>query len=93
VTISEKLVYPIVPLESIAIAAAVLRNFEVVVWGSPVIPPEILASHEDRMFHLGYNPPTAIDSVIECRGVLGADFLGKFRISFDFHADVLVLEG
>ncbi len=93
VTISGKLVYPIVRLESIGVATATANDFDVVVWGRPVIPPEILANvQEDRLYHLGYNPQSAIDSVIECRGVLGADFLRNFTLTLDFHTDTLVLE-
>jgi len=92
VRISEKLVYPIVRLESIGVATAAVSAFDVVVWGRPVIPPEILANDEDRLYHLGYNPPSAITSVIECRGVLGADFLRKFKVSLDFRTDTMVLE-
>ena len=44
VTISEKLVYPIVRLESIGVATATLNNFDVLVWGPPVLPAEILAN-------------------------------------------------
>jgi hypothetical protein len=93
VTISEKLVYPLVQLESIGVSTAELNSFEVVVWGRPVIPPEILANQqEDRLYHLGYNPQSAIDSVIECRGVLGADFLRNFTLTLDLRTDTLVLE-
>ena len=91
-TLSEKLVYPIVRLESIGVANATVTDFDVVVWGRPVIPAEILANHEDRFYHLGYNPPSAITSVLECRGVLGADFLGKFKVSLDFRTDTMVLD-
>ncbi len=91
VALSEKLVYPIVRLESLGVATATVADFDVVVWGRPVIPAEILASHEERLYHLGYNPPTAITSVLECRGVLGADFLGKFKVSLDFLTDTMCL--
>lgn len=92
VRISEKLVYPIVRLDSIGVATATVRDFDVVVWGSPVIPEELLANHEERLHFLGYNPPTAITSVIECRGVLGADFLRNFKVSLDFSSDMMLLE-
>jgi len=42
-TISERLAYPLLRLDSVAVGGAILNNFEVVVWGSPAIPPEILA--------------------------------------------------
>jgi hypothetical protein len=93
VTISEKLAYPIVRLDSIGVATATVNAFDVVVWGRPVIPAEILADNEEGLlYHLGYNPPSAITSVIECRGVLGADFLRKFKVSLDFRTDTMVLE-
>jgi len=93
VCISDKLVYPLLRLESIAVATAELRDFEVVAWGRPVLPQEILANEqEDRLYHLGYQPQSAIDSIIECRGVLGADFLRDFTVSLDFHTDTLVLQ-
>ena len=92
VRISEKLVYPIVRLDSIGVATATVNAFDVVVWGRPVIPEEILANDEDRLYHLGYNPPSAITSVVECRGVLGADFLRKFEVSLDFRTDTMVFE-
>ena len=78
-------------LESIRLATATIKDFEVVVWGRPVIPAEIRTNHEDRLYHLGHDLPTAITSVIECRGVLGADFLGKFNVSVDFHTDTIML--
>ena len=96
VKISEKLVYPIVRLESIGVATATVNAFEVVVWGSPMIPPEILANDlvndEEGFYFLGYDPPSTITSVMECRGVLGADFLGQFKVSLDFGTDMIVLE-
>ena len=50
-TISERLAYPLLRLESIAVGSAVLSNFEVVVWGSPAIPPDILANlGEDKLY-------------------------------------------
>jgi hypothetical protein len=78
VTISEKLAYPLLRLGSVAVGTAVLKDFEVVVWGTPVIPPEILASLDgDKLYPLGSYPSSAIDGIIECRGVLGADFRGR----------------
>ena len=92
-TISERLAYPLLSLDSVDLGGAVLNNFEVVVWGSPAIPPEILANlDEDRLYPLGNHPSCAIEAIIECRGVLGADFLRNFRVSFDFGAETLVLE-
>ena len=71
-----------------------LTRFEIVVWGSPAIPPEILAnSKEDILYPLGTHPASAIDAVLECRGILGADFLCNFTVSLDFNAENLVLEG
>lgn len=93
-TISERLAYPLLRLESLAIGSAVLENFEIVVWGRPVIPPEILANlDEDKLYHLGNQPASAIEAIIECRGVLGADFLRNFTVSLDFVGETLVLEG
>jgi len=93
-TISERLAHPLLRLESLAVGSAVLNNFEVVVWGSPVIPPEMLANlDEEKLYHLGKLPATPIEAVIECRGVLGADFLRNFRVSLDFVGQTLVLEG
>ena len=91
VTISEKLVYPIVRLKSIGVATATVSDFDVVVWGSPVIPAEILANQDEGLYYLGEFPPSAITSVTECRGVLGGDFLGRFKLSLDFHTDMMVL--
>jgi hypothetical protein len=92
-TISGKLAYPLLRLDSIAVGSAVLKNFEVVVWGKPVIPPEMLANlEEDKLYPLGNHPQSAIDAIIECRGVLGVDFLRNFRVSFDFAAETLLLE-
>lgn len=93
VAISEKLAYPVLRVDSIAAGSAVLNNFEVVVWGSPVIPFEILANlDEDKLYHLGNQPASAIEAIIECRGVLGADFLRNFTVSLDFVGETLVLE-
>lgn len=93
-TISERLTCPLLRLESLAVGSAVLNNFEVVVWGSPVIAPEMLANlEEEKLYHLGKLPATPIEAVIECRGVLGADFLRKFSVSLDFVGQTLVLEG
>jgi hypothetical protein len=62
--------------------------------GSPAMPPEILANlDEDKLYHLGKLPTTPIEAVIECRGVLGADFLRNFIVSLDFVDQTLVLEG
>jgi hypothetical protein len=81
-------------VDSVAVGNAALTHFEVVVWGSPAIPPEILAnSEEGRLYRLGTHPASAIDAVLECRGILGADFLRNFRVSLDFNAENLVLEG
>jgi hypothetical protein len=96
-TISERLAYPLLRLDSLAVGSAILNNFEVVVWGSAVIPPEILAEilanlDQDRLYPLGNHPPSAIEGIIECRGVLGADFLRNFTIALDFVAETLVLE-
>jgi hypothetical protein len=90
--ISERLAYPLLRLDSVAVGSAVLNNFEVVVWGSPAIPPEILAHLDERLYPLGNHPSSAIEAIIECRGVLGADFLGNFTVSLDFVAEMLVLE-
>ena len=92
--ISGKLAYPLLRVDSIAAGSAVLTDFEVVVWGSPVIPPDILANSKERTLSpLGTHPTSAIDAVIECRGILGADFLHNFTVSLDFNAENLVLEG
>lgn len=91
VKISEKLAYPIARLESIAVATATVNDFDVVVWGKPVIPAEMLANQDEGFYYLGNIPPSAITSVIECRGVLGADFLGNFRVSLDFYTDTMLL--
>jgi len=91
--ISEKLSYPLLRLNSLAVGSAVMNDFEVVVWGIPVIPPEILASlDENTIYPLGNHPSSAIDAIMECRGVLGADFLHNFKVSFDFAAETLMLE-
>lgn len=93
-TISERLVYPLLRLESLAVGSAVLNNFEVVVWGNSVIPPEILSNlDEEKLYHLGKLPATPIEAVIECRGVLGSDFLRNFTVSLDFGDETLMLEG
>jgi hypothetical protein len=97
-TISDKLAYPLLRLDSIAVGGAVMNDFEVVVWGKPAMPPEVLASlAEDTLedilsYPLGNHPLTAIDAIIECRGVLGVDFLRNFKVSFDFAAETLALE-
>jgi hypothetical protein len=92
--ISGKLAYPLLRLDSVAAGSAVLTHFEVVVWGSPAISPEILAdSKEGMLYPLGTHPASAIDAVLECRGILGADFLRNFIVSLDFKAENLVLEG
>jgi len=93
-TISEKLAYPLLRLDSLAVGSAVLNNFEVVVWGSPVILPEMQANLDaDKLYHLGNHPASAIEAIVECRGVLGADFLRNFTVSLDFMSETLVLEG
>lgn len=93
-TISEKLVFPVLRLDSIATGDAVLNSFEVVVWGRPVIPQETIANmKEGTLYSLGSLPKSAIDAVLECRGILGADFLRNFAVSFDFAAENLVLAG
>lgn len=93
--ISEKLAFPILRVDSIAVESAVLNNFEVVVWGFPVIPREITANWKDQdlLYPLGRLPRTAIEEVIECRGILGADFLRNFAVSLDFNGESLLLEG
>jgi len=92
-TVSERLAYPLLRLDSLAVGSAILNNFEVVVWGRPVILPEVLASQDEEIFYpLGNHPPSAIEGIIECRGVLGADFLRNFAVSLDFVAEILVLE-
>lgn len=92
--ISEKLAFPLVRLQSLAVAEAVLNDFEVVAWGRPVIPPETMAEmREDKLYWLGKDPPLPIQSLLECRGVLGWDFLHNFKVSLDFHTDTLMLEG
>ena len=91
--ISEKLSYPLLRLDSIAVGSAVVNDFEVVVWGASVIPPEIMASlDENTIYPLGNHPSSAIEAIMECRGVLGADFLHNFKVSFEFAAETLVLE-
>ena len=91
--ISEKLAFPILRVDSIAVGGAVLNNFEVVVWGRPVIPQEIMRNLKDDAFYpLGNLPASAIQSVIECRGILGADFLRNFALAFDFDTEELILE-
>ena len=97
VTISEKLVCPVVRLESIGIATATVNALDVVVWGRPLIQAEIRANEKDRLYQLGNgmpgdSPPSAITSVIECHGVLGVDFLRNFKLSLDFRTDTMVLE-
>jgi hypothetical protein len=92
--ISEKLAYPLLRVDSIAAGSAVLNHFEVVGWGSLAIPHEILANlKEGTLYPLGNHPTSAIDAVVECRGILGADFLRNFNVSLDFKAQHLVLEG
>jgi hypothetical protein len=93
VAISEKLAYPVLRVVSIAAGSAVLNHFEVVVWGSPAVPQEMLANlKDDTLYPLGNHPMSAIEAVIECRGILGADFLRNFAVSVDFNAENLVLE-
>lgn len=94
--ISETLAYPLLRVDSIAAGGAVLNNFEVVVWGGwggPAFPDEILANLEEGLHALGRvpHPSSAIDAVIECRGILGADYLRNFTVIFDFNAEMLVL--
>ena len=92
-TVSERLAYPLLRLDSLAVGNAILNNFEVVVWGRPVIPPDILANlDEDGFYPLGNHPPSAIEGILECRGVLGVNFLRNFTVSLDFVAETLVLE-
>jgi Aspartyl protease len=92
-SISEKLAFPVLRVESIAAGSAVLNRFEVVVWGRPIIPQEIMANlKEDTLYPLGNLPMSAIEGVIECRGILGADFLRNFVVSLDFNTENLILE-
>ncbi len=93
ITVSDKLVYPLVRVRSVAVGSAVLNDFEVVVWGRPVIPPEVMGKKDDLLYTLGTHPRSAVDSIMECRGVVGSDFLRHFKVSFDFASGVLVLEG
>ncbi len=91
--VSDKTEFPLVRLTSICVGDAVVRDFEVVVWGAPIIDDEMLKTMQpNRFYPMGPHPPTPIDSVLECRGVLGADFMRHFRFSFDLQAGVLVLE-
>ena len=91
--ISEKLAFSILRVDSIAVGGAVLNNFEVVVWGSAVVPQEIMANLKHNVLYpLGNLPASAIEAVIECRGILGADFLRNFALSFDFNTEDLILE-
>ena len=78
--------YPLLRLDSGRCRRRVLNNFEVVVWGIPAIPPEILANlHEDRLYRLGNHPSSAIAmQITECRGVLGADFLWNCTVLAGF---------
>jgi len=92
-SISEKLAFPLLRVDSIAAGNAVLNHFEVVVWGSPVIPQEIMANmKDDTLYPLGDLPRSAIEAVVECRGILGADFLHNFVVSLDFGTESLILE-
>jgi hypothetical protein len=45
------------------------------------------------LYPLGTHPASAIDAVLKCRGILGADFLRNFTVSLDFKAENLLLEG
>lgn len=89
---SGKLAYPLVTLQSIAVGGAAVNDVQVVVWGTPVIPPELLTNAVDKLVWLGTEQSSAINSIVECRGILGLDFLGNFKVSFDFGAEILVLE-
>jgi hypothetical protein len=56
-TISGKLAYPLLRLDSIIVGSAVMNDFEVVVWGRPIIPPEILAILDGDTLHPSGNSP------------------------------------
>jgi hypothetical protein len=91
--ISGKLAYPLLRLQSVAVDGAVLNDFEIVVWGWPAIPLETRAKMESNtIYPLGNHPSSAIDSIMECRGVLGSDFLRHFKACFDFSTDTLILQ-
>lgn len=98
IVISEKLEYPLLRLETIALGSLELSNFEVIVWGKPKLSREVEAELEAGMhqegviYHLGTHPKSAVDSILECRGILGADFLGNFKLTFDLAAAQLVVE-
>src|SRR5262249_35032438 len=61
--ISGELAYPLLRVGSVATGSAVLTNFEVVVWGSPTISPEILANSKEGMLY-----PLGTSSVGHRRG-------------------------
>jgi len=94
VVISEKLQFPLVRVKSLAVGEAILNDFEVVAWGHPRIPRELLENRPEGLYGLGGGvlPVSAIATVLECRGVLGLDFLSRFRVSFDFTGAILRLE-
>ncbi len=79
-TISERLAYPLLRLDSVAVGSAVLNNFEVVVWGSPAIPPEILANLDaDGLYPLG-NQPIICHRNRSSPRICEARFSGCFRV-------------
>ncbi len=93
VPISDKLAYRLWRVDSLAVGTAVVNDFEVVVWGKPAVPAGMLERMDEwRLYPLGTHPQSAIELILECRGVLGSDFLRHFRTSFDFTAEILLLE-
>jgi hypothetical protein len=90
---SDNLAYPLLRLQSFAVGSAILNDFEIVVWGWPAISVQTLAEMEpDTLYPLGNDPLTPITSIMECRGVLGSDFLRHFKVCFDFSTETLVLQ-
>ena len=93
ICISEDLVYPLIRLVSLGVGDAVLKDFEVVVWGRPVLSPKVVAGMGENTFRdLGNRPQNPIDAIIDCRGVLGLDFLDNFLTTFDLHHEMLILQ-
>jgi hypothetical protein len=95
-SVSPNILFPAVTLRSIGVGGAVVRDTEVIVWGRPVIPRELWdrIKGEEGLHHLGSSPlsKSAIEKILECQGVLGADFLARFRVTLDLAEETMVLE-
>jgi hypothetical protein len=93
--IQDRIEFPLLRLDRITVGPATLSDFEVIVWGAPRLAKDIgdeLDRAGDILLTIGQLPKSAIESVVECRGVLGLDFLTHFIAVTDFMSGSLSLQ-